>query len=89
MDCVKAIIGNEGAKKLVENCFYFCKYFRCSRYKLQRTKAMQSHPYQGSGGNFEMLMLKHDRAYSACEFRIKYVCDNEMCGNTVLPGIAY
>ena len=34
-------------------------------------------------------MLKHDRAYSACELRRKYACDNEMYGNTVLPGMAY
>ena len=26
---------------------------------------------------FELLMQKHDRAYSVCEFRKKYVCDNE------------
>ena len=34
-------------------------------------------------------MLKHDRAYSASKFRRKYVCDNEMHGNTVLPETAY
>ena len=34
-------------------------------------------------------MLKHDRAVSAWEFRRKYECDNEMYGNTVLPGMAY
>ena len=28
--------------------------------------------------HFELLMLKHDLAYSAHEFRTKYVCDNEM-----------
>ena len=28
--------------------------------------------------HFELLMLKHGRAYSAYEFRRKYVCDNEM-----------
>ena len=27
--------------------------------------------------NFELLNLKHDRAYSAFEFRRKHVCDNE------------
>ena len=34
-------------------------------------------------------MLKHDRAASSSEFRRKYVCDNEMYGNTVSPGMAY
>ena len=28
--------------------------------------------------NFELLMQKHDRAYSASEFRRKYVFDKEM-----------
>ena len=28
--------------------------------------------------HFELLMLEHDRAYSVCEFKRKYVCDNEM-----------
>ena len=28
--------------------------------------------------NFEFLMLKAHRTYSACEFRSKYECDNEM-----------
>ena len=28
--------------------------------------------------NFELLMLKHDRAYSACEFRRNYVWDREI-----------
>ena len=28
--------------------------------------------------NFELQMQKHDRAYSACEFRRKYMCDDEM-----------
>ena len=36
--------------------------------------------------NYELLMLKHDRAYSACESR-------SMCmlikRNTILPGMAY
>ena len=27
---------------------------------------------------FELLMQKHDRAYSVCKFRKKYVCDNEI-----------
>ena len=28
--------------------------------------------------NFELLIQKHDRAYSARDFRKKCVCDNEM-----------
>ena len=34
-------------------------------------------------------MVKHDRAFSACEFRRNYVCYNEMYDNIVLPGMAY
>ena len=56
-----------------------------------QTATHQSHPEpkEEPGGNFEVLLLKHDRADSACEFRRKDVCDNEMYGNTVLPGMAY
>ena len=43
-------------------------------------KAIQSHNKESSvrTNHFELLMLKHDRAYSVCEFKRKYVCDNEM-----------
>ena len=44
------------------------------------SKAIQSHSKESEGPDkpFELLMLKHDEAFSVCEFRRKCVCDNEM-----------
>ena len=50
-------------------------------YSMQSTKATQNQNKESGGrdtNNFELLVQKHNCAYSACEFRRKYVCDNEM-----------
>ena len=53
-------------------------------------KAIQSHN-KASGefltNHFELLMLQHGRAFSAYEFRRKYVCDNEMQYSITAEGI--
>ena len=57
---------------------------------MQSTKAIRIHNKESGGrdtNNFELLMQKHDRAYSACEFSRRYVCDNEM--HSVLSRMAY
>ena len=54
-------------------CFYYCKCCRRRPCKLQSAKAMQS--YNKESGDRD---TKHDCAYSASEFRRKYVCDNEL-----------
>ena len=45
---------------------------------LKPSRAATKNPGSGDKSNFELLMQKHACAYSACESRRKYVCDNEM-----------
>ena len=69
--CAKALIGEEGAKSIVENCFSVSTFgaggTNCKAVKSSR--AITRNPGVQTQTTFELLMQKHDRAYFACEFR--------------------
>ena len=75
-------MGESGSKKLCRKLlFLFLLIFAVEAVQTAKHLSYSDHNKETYGPdttNFESLKQKHDRAYSVCKFKRKYVCDIEM-----------